>query len=129
MYYLDDTHILIFLLQVFILLLAARGLGELFRKWEQPPLVGELIAGVILGPTLFGRFFPKLFGVIFPSDVFQRNMLETVAWLGVLFMLLQTGFEIDFSVAWRQRGKALIIAFFRNHYSFDLRLCSCLLSA
>lgn len=111
MYYLDDTHILIFLLQVFILLLAARGLGELFRKWGQPALIGELIAGVILGPTLFGRFFPGLFGTIFPPDAFQRNMLETVAWLGVLFMLLQTGFEIDFSVAWRQRGKALIIAF------------------
>lgn len=111
MYYLDETHILIFLLQVFILLLAARGLGELFRKWELPALIGELLAGIILGPTLFGRFFPELFGMIFPSDVLQRNMLETVAWLGVLLMLLQTGFEIDFSVAWRQRGKALIIAF------------------
>lgn len=111
MYYLDETHILIFLLQVFVLLLVARGLGELFRKYGQPALIGELIAGVVLGPTLFGRFCPGLFGTIFPHDAFQRNMLETIAWLGVLFMLLQTGFEIDFSVAWRQRGKALIIAF------------------
>jgi Kef-type K+ transport system membrane component KefB len=37
-------------------------------------------------------------------------MLETVAWIGVLFLLLETGLEIDFSSAWRQRGKALTIA-------------------
>lgn len=111
MYCLDENHILIFLLQIFLLLLFARGLGELFRKFGQPALIGELLTGVLLGPTLFGRLFPELFGMIFPPDAFQRNMLETVAWLGVLFMLLQTGFEIDFSVAWRQRGKALIIAF------------------
>ncbi|HBM15667.1 MAG TPA: hypothetical protein DD381_04895 [Lentisphaeria bacterium] len=111
MYYLEETHILIFLLQVFILLLFARGLGELFRKLDQPALIGELLAGVLLGPTIFGRFFPGLFGIVFPPDVIQRNMLETIAWLGVLFMLLQTGFEIDFSVAWRHRGKALTIAF------------------
>ena len=40
----------------------------------------------------------------------QQNMLETVAWLGVLFLMLDTGLEIDFSIAWRQRGKALAIA-------------------
>ncbi len=111
MYYLSDTHILLFLLQVFVLLLFARGLGELFRKWDQPALIGELLAGIILGPTIFGRLLPDIFAIIFPPDILQKNMLETVAWLGVLFMLLQTGFEIDFSIAWRQRGKALVIAF------------------
>ncbi|MFA5088611.1 MAG: cation:proton antiporter, partial [Candidatus Omnitrophota bacterium] len=47
---------------------------------------------------------------IFPNNIIQQNMLETVAWIGVLFLLLETGLEIDFSSAWRQRGDALKIA-------------------
>ncbi|MDD5458646.1 MAG: cation:proton antiporter [Phycisphaerae bacterium] len=109
-HYLNETNILLFLLQVFILLLATRCLGEVFRKWNQPALTAEILIGVILGPTIFGRFLPGLHQAIFPADVTQQVMLETVAWIGVLFMLLETGLEIDFSVAWRQRGNALTIA-------------------
>lgn len=110
MHYLNEQNILIFLVQVFLLLGLARGLGELFRKWKQPPLTAEILVGILLGPTIFGRFFPFLHQVIFPKDITQQNMLETVAWLGVLFLLLETGLEIDFSSAWRQRGEALKIA-------------------
>jgi Kef-type K+ transport system membrane component KefB len=109
-HYLSETHILVFLLQVFILLLATRCLGEVFRKWNQPALTAELLVGIILGPTILGRFVPGMHGIIFPADATQQAMLETVAWIGVLFMLLETGLEIDFSVAWRQRGAALTIA-------------------
>ncbi len=110
MHYLDDSNILIFLIQLFVLLLCARGLGELFHRWNQPALTAELLVGIILGPTLFGRYLPGLHGMLFPPDVTQQNMLETVAWIGVLFLLLDTGLEMDFSVAWRHRGNALVIA-------------------
>ncbi len=110
MHYLNEQNIFIFLIQVFLLLGLARGLGELFRKWKQPPLTAEILVGVLLGPTIFGRFFPGFHQIVFPVDVIQQNMLETVAWLGVLFLLLETGLEIDFSSAWRQRGDALKIA-------------------
>ncbi len=110
MHYLNEQNIFIFLIQVFLLLGLARGLGELFRKWKQPPLTAEILVGVLLGPTIFGRFFSGFHQIIFPVDVIQQNMLETVAWLGVLFLLLETGLEIDFSSAWRQRGDALKIA-------------------
>ena len=110
MHYLDESHIFLFLAQLFVLLLCTRGLGELFRRWKQPPLTAELIVGIVLGPTVFGRFFPGLQAALFPPDAIQQGMLETVAWLGMLFLLLDTGLEIDFSIAWRQRGKALAIA-------------------
>lgn len=110
MHYLGESHIFLFLVQLFILLLCARGLGELFRRWKQPALTAELLVGIVLGPTLLGRFFPGVFGALFPPDAVQQHMLETVAWLGVLFMLLDNGLEIDFSIAWRQRGSALAIA-------------------
>ena len=110
MHYLDESHILLFLAQLFVLLLCTRGAGELFRRWKQPSLTAELLVGILLGPTVFGRFWPELQATIFPHDATQQYMLETVAWLGVLFLLLDTGLEIDFSIAWRQRGKALAIA-------------------
>jgi Kef-type K+ transport system membrane component KefB len=108
--FLSESHIYLFLVQMFILLLATRGLGELFRKWSQPAMTAELLVGIVLGPTLLGRFLPGLHQMLFPHEVIQQTMLETVAWIGVLFMLLETGLEIDFSVAWRQRGSALTIA-------------------
>ena len=110
MHYLDESHIFLFLIQLFVLLLCARGLGELFRRWKQPALTAELLVGIVLGPTILGRFLPGLHDALFPPDAIQQGMLETIAWLGVLFMLLDTGLEFDFSIAWRQRGKALAIA-------------------
>lgn len=66
--------------------------------------------GIVLGPSILGRFFPLLHQAIFPPDPVQENMIETVGWLGVLFLLLETGLEVAFSSAWRQRGDALKIA-------------------
>lgn len=110
MNYLNEHNIFIFLVQIAILLGLARGLGELFRKWKQPPLTAELLVGILLGPTIMGRFLPFWHNIVFPVDIIQQNMLETVSWIGVLFLLLESGLEIDFASAWKQRGPALKIA-------------------
>ncbi|MCM8763547.1 MAG: cation:proton antiporter, partial [Candidatus Omnitrophica bacterium] len=110
MHYLNEHNIFVFLVQIVILLGFARGLGELFRRWKQPPLTAELLVGVLLGPTILGRLAPTWHQIIFPQDVTQHNMFETVAWIGVLFLLLEAGLEIDFTSAWRHRGDALKIA-------------------
>ena len=110
MHFLGEHHIFVFLLQLFVLLLCTRGAGELFRRLKQPALTAELLVGIVWGPTVLGRLFPVAHAALFPSDPIQQAMLETVAWLGVLFLLLDTGLEIDFSIAWRQRGSALVIA-------------------
>ncbi len=101
---------MIFLVQIFLLLGLARILGELFRIWKQPAITAEILAGVLLGPTIFGRFFPNLQLKIFPPDIMQQGMLETIGWLGLLFFLMEAGLKMDFSSAWRHRGKALVIA-------------------
>lgn len=110
MHYFTEQNIFIFLVQVFLLLGLARAVGELFRRFRQPALTGEILVGIVLGPTIFGRFLPNLYQVVFPQDITQQNMLETVIWLGLLFFLLETGLKMDFSSAWRHRGKALTIA-------------------
>ena len=110
MQYLSEYNIFIFLIQILLLLGLARGLGELFLKWKQPPVTAEILVGLILGPTILGRFLPSVHQAIFPQEIIQQNMLATVAWLGLLFFLLETGLQVDFSRAWRQRGDALKIA-------------------
>ncbi len=110
MHYLNEQNIFIFLVQIFLLLGSARLLGELFRKWKQPPLTAEIIVGLIFGPTIFGRFLPGLHLYIFPQNIIQHNMLETVGWIGIFFLLLETGLETDFLSAWRQKGEAFRIA-------------------
>lgn len=110
MHYLEEHQIFLFLVQVGILLGLARFFGEMFRKRGQPAMTAEILVGVVLGPTVLGRFAPGVFEALFPPDAIQQAMLETVAWLGVLFLLLETGLEIDFSIAWRQKGSAMVIA-------------------
>ena len=108
--YLGEYNILIFLIQLFVLLGFSRLASESLSRWKQPPLTAEVLAGIILGPTILGRFAPVVYQTIFPQDQVQQYMLETVIWLGMLFLLLDTGLEVDFSSAWRQRGDALKIA-------------------
>ena len=110
MQYLEESQIFIFLIQLLVLLGLARGLGELFNRWHQPAITAEILVGVLLGPTILGRVWPGLHGVMFPAAAVQWNMLETVAWFGILFFLLKIGIEMDFTSAWRQRGDALIIS-------------------
>jgi len=110
MHFINEQNIFLFLLQLFVLLGLARGLGEILSRWKQPALTAEILVGIVLGPTLLGRFFPAIHEAIFPNDAVQQNMIDTVGWLGVLFLLLETGLEVDFSSAWRQRGDALKIA-------------------
>lgn len=108
--YLDESHLLLFLLQILILLTCARGLGELFRRIKQPAITAEILVGIVLGPTILARVAPPFYEFLFPQDIIQINMLETIAWVGLLFFLLNTGLEIDFSSAWRQKGDALKIS-------------------
>lgn len=98
------------MIQLFILMGCARGAGALLRRINQPSLPGEILVGLLLGPTLLGRFLPEIQQALFPADPVQWAMLDAVAWLGVLFLLLDTGLELDFSIAWRRRGSALMIA-------------------
>jgi len=103
----NEPQLLVFFLQVLLLLGLARGCGEIVRWWGFPPLVGEILVGIALGPTLLGRLAPDIQQALFPADPLQRMLLETVSWFGILFLLLETGLEVDLSAAWRQRGPAL----------------------
>lgn len=105
-----EQNIFIFLVQLFLLLSLAKILGDSFRRWGLPSFTGEILVGVLLGPTILGRSLPWLHQMIFPQNIIQQDMLSTVAWIGILFLLLQTGLEMDFASALRQSRSALVIA-------------------
>lgn len=111
MSYISEHNLLIFLLQIALLLGLARLLGELFRRKEQPTITAEILVGVILGVTVLGRLFPQIHGFIFPVEATQENMLDTFAWIGILFFMLDSGLDTNLATAWRQRGPALILSF------------------
>lgn len=110
MHYLSENNIFLFLVQIFLLLGLSRVLGDILRRWHQPALPAEILVGIFLGPTILGRFFPHVQAAIFPVNPIQMTMLDTLAWFGVFYLLLETGLEIDLLSAWRQRSEVLKIA-------------------
>ena len=108
MHYLNESHILLFLIQLLLLLSLARTLGVLCRRIGIPALAGEIVTGVILGPTIMGRFAPALHAALFPGDAIQFTMLDTVSWLGVFFLLLSVGFEVDLTRALFRQGRGAL---------------------
>jgi len=101
--------ILLLLLQLAGLLLLARALAEAFRRSGQPAVIGELLAGILLGPTVLGHLAPGLFAAAFPPEVEQFHLLEVISWLGMVLLLLLTGLETDLR-ALRNLGRAAVSA-------------------
>jgi Kef-type K+ transport system membrane component KefB/nucleotide-binding universal stress UspA family protein len=107
---LGHHELLILLLELALLLFVARGLGELMRRINLPPVVGELLAGVLLGPSFFGLILPTVQAQIFPKSQIQADLLSVVSWLGVLFLLVVTGLETDLNLIVRKGRTALLIS-------------------
>ena len=95
----------VFITQLVILMIVGRLLGETMLRIGQPAVMGQLIAGLILGPSLFGALLPDIQHVIFPRTPEQKAMIDAVSQVGVLFLLLITGMETDLRLV-RQTGKA-----------------------
>lgn len=95
------------LLQAGALLLAARGLGTLARKWGQPGVVGEIAAGILLGPSLLGWALPSVGAWLAPQTATQGQLLSLLALLGSISLLLVTGLETDLGLIRRQLRTAL----------------------
>ncbi len=76
-----------------VLLAASRILADLMKRFGQAAVIGELLAGVILGPTLLGRFAPLAYNLLFPPDPLAAHLLEAFAWAGAIMLFVRTGSE------------------------------------
>ncbi len=105
---LPSGTLVLLLAQLAVLLGTARILAEGARRIGQPPVLGELLAGILLGPTVAGHFVPALFDTLFPSGG-PNQLLELIAWLGMLLLLFLTGIETDVRAV-RTLGRAAFMA-------------------
>jgi len=107
------THgasVAVFIAQLVTLLLVGRLVGELLQRFGQPAVIGQIVAGVLLGPSCLGALAPGLWQQLFPAVAQQQAMLDAVAQLGILLLLLLTGMETDLSVLRHARRAAVSVS-------------------
>ena len=111
-----DLTVMFFALAV--LLGAAKLAGEFIHKLGQPSILGEISAGILLGPTVLGYFRPEWYAALFPSTGPIPIVIETVATLGVVFFLLATGLETSLRSIFQQGRSALFVSFLGGIFPF-----------
>lgn len=101
----------ILLLQLIAILITVRIFGFLFIKIGQPTVIGEILAGIVLGPSILGYFYPNFFEFLFPAN--SMGTLETLSQLGLIFFMFIIGMELE----WDQLKKKLNETFVISHAS------------
>jgi Kef-type K+ transport system membrane component KefB/nucleotide-binding universal stress UspA family protein len=95
------------LVQIALLIAVGRGLGELMQRIGQPSVIGELLGGLLLGPSLLGWAWPEAQHAIFPPSPEQKALIDGIAQFGILLLLLLTGMETDLKLV-RQVGRSAV---------------------
>jgi Kef-type K+ transport system membrane component KefB/nucleotide-binding universal stress UspA family protein len=107
-----DHTTAIFAAELILLLFFGRMLGEGMSRIGQPAIFGQLLAGVLLGPSVFGLLMPELRHVIFPGTPALKSMIDAVSQIGILLLLLLTGMETNLSLVNRKRRAVISTSFF-----------------
>ncbi|OLE53174.1 MAG: hypothetical protein AUG51_14370 [Acidobacteria bacterium 13_1_20CM_3_53_8] len=96
----------ILLLQVIVILIATRIVGAFFLKIGQPTVIGEMVAGIILGPSLLGMFFPGAQAFLFPAS--SLDFLKLLSQVGVILFMFVVGLDLNVQHL-RQKAHAAVL--------------------
>lgn len=102
------SSLALFLLQIAVIVLVTGLCGVLLGKLGQPPVVGEMLGGILLGRSVFGYAAPHLIAQLFPLN--SLHTLSLVSELGMVLYLFLEGMNLDFEAVWKQRQMALKIS-------------------
>ena len=105
----QDEIALVFL-SLGVLLACGRLLGEIAQRFGQPAIVGELLAGVLLGPTVMGRVWPDFTLTLFPATGARADVLSGLTTVSVALYLMAAGMEVQLSTIWRRGRTSLFVA-------------------
>lgn len=96
------------LVQIIVIILVARVFGWIFRKIGQPTVIGEIIAGIVLGPSLFGMYFHHYQSILFPDS--SMGNLNILSQIGLIFFMFVIGMELDLKVLKTKATEAVVIS-------------------
>ncbi|MDX1958681.1 MAG: cation:proton antiporter [Leptospiraceae bacterium] len=100
--------IAVLLIQIIVVLIVARAFTILFRKIGQPSVIGEIVAGIVLGPSVLGLFFPDLGSNLFPRE--SLKYLQLLSQVGLIFFMFIIGMELDTSTLKQKAQSAAFIS-------------------
>jgi Kef-type K+ transport system membrane component KefB len=98
----------ILLAQIITIIIVARFFGWIFRKIGQPSVIGEIIAGIFLGPSLLGMYFPEFSLVLFPTQ--SLGNLSFLSQIGLILFMFVVGMELDLKVLKNKANEAVVIS-------------------
>ena len=108
---LNHQEIMNLLIQLSVMLIAGRLFAELARKLKQPAVVGEIAAGLLLGPTILGMINPEWFQGLFPLGS-SSLVLDGFVQVAVVMLLFIAGLEVDLHIVWQQGKQAIYTSLF-----------------
>lgn len=109
---LNHAEVINLLIQLSLMLGVGRLMAELFRVFKQPAVVGEIFAGIVLGPTILGTLSPETFAWLFPSTGPSSIALDGFIQLSVILLLFIAGLEVELHIVWQQGKQALLTSLF-----------------
>lgn len=98
----------ILILQVILILAVSRTFAFIFTKIGQPPVMGEIIAGITLGPSLLGFLFPEVSAFVFPANTLGN--LQFLSQIGLLFFMFIIGMELDLNLFKQKLQQSILIS-------------------
>lgn len=98
----------ILLAQIITIILAARILGWICKKIGQPTVIGEIIAGIVLGPSLIGLYFPEFSNALFPVE--SLGNLQFLSQIGLILFMFMVGMELDLKTLKNKAHEAIVIS-------------------
>lgn len=100
------TPLSILLMQIIVILIMAGLFRRLFRRIHQPPVMGEMIAGIVLGPSVLGLIYPQALGFLFPAS--SLGTLQLLSQIGVVLFMFIVGMEVNIQQL-REKGSAAVM--------------------
>ncbi|CAN5803535.1 hypothetical protein BH23ACT1_BH23ACT1_10280 [soil metagenome] len=113
------------LLAVAVVILASRAVGWVFSRIRQPRVIGEIVAGIVLGPSLLGLVLPGVTAYLFPPEVVA--ILTVVAQFGLIFFMFLIGLELDLALVARSGRVAVLVSHVSIVFPFVLGLVASLI--
>ncbi|HTF17768.1 MAG TPA: cation:proton antiporter [Chryseolinea sp.] len=109
---LSEAEIVHLLIQLSVMLLMGRLFAEVARHLKQPAVVGEILAGILLGPTVLGMLQPEWFEALYPTGTATGIVLTGFVQVAVIMLLFVAGLEVDLHIVWQQGRQALFTSLF-----------------